>query len=365
MKKNLIFLCFLIFAVQSQYAQQNLVPNGGFEAGTLSWQTSAAGSSQANYTITSDDPASGDSCLQVEIIQLGSNYWDVQAQNFDIGLEEGAGYRISLMAKAASSGTMMNYIIGKATADYDYYSENRNITLSEEWEEYDFSFVSPVTSDDDVVVTLHFVSVGTVWVDDVKVMESAVSEIQVNANGTTVDIEFADEMEDPANEPQITFFVEVNSEHTIPVTEVVQDGSDLKIFTLHLEETIYSGDEVLVSYIPGTVATRGGIEIDAFSLAATNSSTQVISALEYGSENRNLVLYPVPATDVLYLDSRGLPDSYTLQVIDLSGRVLITEMHSGNEIAEIHVKDLRAGMYILTIQPYNTRETMQFTFVRN
>ncbi|MBN2524280.1 MAG: carbohydrate binding domain-containing protein [Bacteroidales bacterium] len=348
MKKILFLSGLFVFVYSGICAQLNLLPNGGFEEGLTYWVASAGGTSQANTSITSDNPASGDSCLQVEVVQLGSNYWDIQVQNFSFGLEEGKGYRISLKAKASSSDIMMNYIIGKATSPYTYYSENRNFELTEEWVEYTFSFTSPVSSEDDVVASLQFVSLGTVWVDDVKIANASVNDIHVNASGNTIDIEFVDEMEDPALEPQITFFAEVNAEKTIQVTSVQQDNSNLRIFTLHLEETIYAGETVTLHYYPGTIATRGGIEIDAFSIPATNNSTQVPTGIN-NPEISDYKLYPVPAIDILYLENKtGYPDC-SVEVYDLSGKRLISETHSGQARTGIQIESLQSGLYILRI----------------
>ncbi len=364
MKKILFFSGLFLFVCSGIYAQLNLLPNGGFEEGISNWVASAGGTSQANTGITGEDPASGDSCLQVEVVQLGSNYWDIQVQNFSFGLEEGKGYKISLKARASASGIMMNFIVGKATSPYTYYSENRNIELTEEWAEYTYSFTSPVSSDDDVVASLQFVSVGTVWVDDVKVAETAVSDVHVNSNGSAIDIEFMNEMEDPANEPQITFFVKVNGEKNIPVTSVVQDNSNLRIFTLHLEDIIYTDDVVTVNYFPGTIATRAGIEIDAFSMEATNNSTQVPTILN-NPEISNYTLYPVPANDIIYLKNKAGYLDCSVQVLDLSGKRLISGVYSKRAKAGIQIGFLQPGIYILRILDAGNHVISYLKFIKN
>lgn len=358
-----LFPAFLILVSVNISAQQNIIPNGGFEEGMTPWITSSGGSSQANYEITSNDPASGDSCLQVNITQLGSNYWDLQAQNFDLGLTEGTGYKISLKAKASSSGILLNFIIGKATEDYAYYSANRNISLTEQWEEYTYSFVSPVTSDDDVAASLQFVSSGTVWVDDITVIASAVSNINVNTDGGSIKIEFSGEMEDPANEPQITFFVDVNGNNNA-VTNVKQSSSNLRIFTLSLADDIFEDDTVTVQYIPGTIATRVGIEINAFSMSAKNNSSIIPSALN-SMEISDFSLYPVPVKDILYLKNSGTLKDFTLQIIDLSGKKLSAEILSNSTISEINVEYLQSGMYILILKAKNSMEMKHFKFIKN
>ena len=86
-------LFMLLFWINTGIAQDNLIPNGGFEYGDTLWDLYAGGESVAEYEITSQDAIEGDSCLKVNVIQLGSNYWEVQFQNINWGAAENQSYR--------------------------------------------------------------------------------------------------------------------------------------------------------------------------------------------------------------------------------------------------------------------------------
>jgi hypothetical protein len=59
-------------------------------------------------------------------------------------------------------------------------------------------------------------------------------------------------------------------------------------------------------------------------------------------------IYPNPANDFIKVDL-GTSNQFTYEVLDASGRTLMTSLHPLSGILQLEVKDLAAGAYILKL----------------
>ena len=103
--------------------------------------------------------------------------------------------------------------------------------------------------------------------------------------------------------------------------------------------------------------------------AATNDTTNLNTALGYySSEELNLVVYPNPANDYIFLSqNKALNNDYDIEIYDQLGRLIIREEWFMHEIVrEIDTGDLPGGLYILKVTAKNGKGTgsRRFTIIR-
>jgi hypothetical protein len=327
-------------------SQENLIPNGGFEYGDTLWDLYADGESEALYSISTADPAEGSNCLEVEVLQLGTNYWDVQFQNLHWSAAENQSYRYSIKARSEPAGKSFNFIVMKGSSPYTYYADNRNISCASEWQTYTYTFTSPVTTEDDIMVVIHLLNDGaTYWFDDIMLFEEIVNAASVRSDGTRIWITFTQEMEDPSLEPQITFIITVNSVKTIKVNSVSLHPQNPRIIELQLADTIYRNDNVNIDYYPGTIATMTGSEIKEFSVQATNLSGMITGIRDYPGEM--LRIYPNPVNDILMIENLDVTQWIGGRIIDLTGKVIRPFDIKSNTI-DVHY--LSSGLYFIQLR---------------
>lgn len=80
----------------------------------------------------------------------------------------------------------------------------------------------------------------------------------------------------------------------------------------------------------------------------TNSNT-VTAVLEGKKSDDVIKLYPNPANDILNIDNITQSDNITLKIIDITGKVVITEKISNSSTAQLNVAHLAQGLYLLEI----------------
>jgi hypothetical protein len=64
--------------------------------------------------------------------------------------------------------------------------------------------------------------------------------------------------------------------------------------------------------------------------------------------NANLVVFPVPSNDVVYIQVNGLTiDSYTL--IDMNGKVIEHKENTALPVVQLNAKQFKSGSYVLIV----------------
>lgn len=78
--------------------------------------------------------------------------------------------------------------------------------------------------------------------------------------------------------------------------------------------------------------------------------------------------YPVPASKEIYLSlSKVKPGAYTVQVMDVSGRMLLqskTEINGSEGLIETRIEKLQSGVYFIKLVHENTKAESVFRFVK-
>lgn len=83
-------------------------------------------------------------------------------------------------------------------------------------------------------------------------------------------------------------------------------------------------------------------------IAEKDSSSCITSGLAY-NELDGLLIYPNPSNGMLNIKT-DLNDIINLQLTSMLGKIIINKTVAGNEIIEINISDLSAGIYILTLK---------------
>ena len=125
-------------------------------------------------------------------------------------------------------------------------------------------------------------------------------------------------------------------------------------------------------YIPGTYRAVGqdGLRLNSSLIDPVNNSepTNVINALYYMSDHlpvymevavggnvgvkeelfNPLKVYPVPANDMLYVKVDA--DVKSIQLVDLSGRILTLSPEISGNVLKLDVSSFAAGSYLLQVE---------------
>jgi len=79
----------------------------------------------------------------------------------------------------------------------------------------------------------------------------------------------------------------------------------------------------------------------------------------------SIQLYPNPVNDIMFVqnDIQGL-DNYSIDVYDLTGRLLIVALNKGEKITRVSVSALSPGTYIANIYDINNQIIKNFKFIK-
>jgi hypothetical protein len=147
--KNLLCFLFsvgvLLLLDPNTLFAQSINTNGGFEDATLGahdvtgWSLMAG--SLATFTITDAEVEEGKYSLQVDIVTLGTNPWDIQAVNEPFPVVPDSVYTFSIWAKADFEGPIVNFTVGSPT--YTEWNRQGQVALTGDWQQVTFQFTAP------------------------------------------------------------------------------------------------------------------------------------------------------------------------------------------------------------------------------
>lgn len=103
---------------------------------------------------------------------------------------------------------------------------------------------------------------------------------------------------------------------------------------------------------PTNFAT-GGFDLDAVGIINYTPGVGIAQP----ANNKSVVVYPVPATDKLYIDLAD-DKNVALQLMDINGKVL-QEIMPGSKHNEIDIRSLSEGIYLLRSQDNNGLQCIQ------
>jgi len=119
----------------------NLVKNPGFEKGVKYWQYVTPQPNENSFSLTTDNPHSGNSCYLAEIKTPGVNPWDVQIAQRSIYVNSGKNYSAGLWARKDGVPANVNIAIINTANNYLYVS--KTISVTDTWQQFDMNFTAP------------------------------------------------------------------------------------------------------------------------------------------------------------------------------------------------------------------------------
>lgn len=360
MKKALLLKMLLFLSSGLIVAQTNLAINGGFEEGIDSvWALDKSDNSEVEYALSTDSPQEGLNCLQANITTLGENPWSVQIKNPFGPVEETKNYKATIWAKSATEGATINFTIGKATAGYNEYGSSYNIALTTQWQMYTVDFTAEVSTTDDITLALHITSTATYWFDNFSVveLEKEITPAIIPSRGNTVTIEFRDQLALISDEDQLPFLV-YSDEKYYEVASVKSESEPTKI-TLTLVDKIEKGTKIKIEYIPGTLQTKAGIELEGFIYNAVNNSTYVAPVATHSEEQKSIKVFPTVVSDILSIENPSNENIATISFYSTTGKC-IKQIKQINDSMHIDLSHIAKNTYLIIIEKSNsTTQTFQ------
>lgn len=145
---------------------QNLVPNGGFESGLTGWTNARSGSGSASFSLESSLQYAGANALKTVVSNPGADNWNVESRApIFTGLGTGKSLTVTFRARAATAGAILNAAFQNGSGTY----RAQAFTLSTSWAFYTWNHT---TIQDSPQFKFQYRSAGTVWIDEVSVMEN-------------------------------------------------------------------------------------------------------------------------------------------------------------------------------------------------
>jgi hypothetical protein len=151
----------------------NMVCNPGFESDISgTWFKEVNTGANATFTLDEAEKSSGNRSLRVDITQVDKNAnYKIQVKQLGITLSKDKTYMLRFKSKA-DKARGINVSIMKDTSPYTNYGATHTFTTSTGWQEYRYSFKP--SDNTDAGTRLTFIigqSTGTVWLDDVELVE--------------------------------------------------------------------------------------------------------------------------------------------------------------------------------------------------
>jgi len=160
---------------------ENLLANGGFEDRIADpWSTYGSASIEVVQELrrpaVDEDVIEGESCLYIEVLAKGGNFWDSGLQHAGHTFEAGKVYTLSAYLKSADGPMQINFKPELSADPWTGYGA-KAFTMTEEWKRYSTT-TPPMPADvNPASITFHIAyDVGEFWVDDVRFYEGTPDE---------------------------------------------------------------------------------------------------------------------------------------------------------------------------------------------
>ncbi|MCB9497176.1 MAG: carbohydrate binding domain-containing protein [Fibrobacteria bacterium] len=174
MAKLRLLTATVAFSVLTVAAQDNLLPNPGFESGKTSWNlyvnssaSDTVGTPEATLTAPAAAARTGLRGAQVVVDGHNANNWDIQLQPPQTWkAEKGKAYHMTFWGKASTTKPMNVAAALGPAAGYAYLT-GWEFSLGTEWKQYEVFYTSPATGVDSLRLNVYLGSdTGTYMFDD-------------------------------------------------------------------------------------------------------------------------------------------------------------------------------------------------------
>jgi hypothetical protein len=162
----------------------------------------------------------------------------------------------------------------------------------------------------------------------------------------------------------------------IKLTDVTfPDGNGINTFGSSANTNLTDGSTTIVfrtfatgeSDIVGTIIPADHIKMTCLAgfynatiqiLSRTLADFEFLTGIEETSARDNIQIYPVPATSELNI--RNLKNIRSIEILDVTGKVISTINTSSDEMIQIPVTNLKRGMYMIRFNTVDGRVIRRF-----
>ena len=316
----------------------NLLSNHGFEQDFNYWNVNLSGNMATKY-IDKNAPAHLLKAACVNETQVPVNAWDIQMSRSDVPLTSGALYTLKFWAKSNPPGrvitTSFMNSINYASYAYQWY------LLTNNWAEYTYSFISPVTQN--ILMTVDMgAGTGTYCYDNfslTKPLPLPVSLMSFTAklhqkNNVTIDFSTASEQNNH-------YF---NIEHGIDAInfdKIAQINGNGNSNTIQKYQFIHQDlQEGVHFYRLKQVDIDGTFKYSDVRKININKNNSV-----FGIET-----FPNPAKNILNINATidENIDTFSITIYDTNGRIILAQNLSNTQ-NQIDMSNLNSGLYFAKI----------------
>jgi len=154
-------------------AATNLIVNGGFENPLSdSWTSWAATGCTAAFTQQTSNAAVGNACARIDVSQTTGLDWNIELAQYNRSLIQGVSYDDTFWARA-DTNRYISVSSQKGSPNWDNYGLYQQVWITTNWQQYTVSFMANATVSDARLQFFAGASTGTVWLDDVRLTQSA------------------------------------------------------------------------------------------------------------------------------------------------------------------------------------------------
>jgi cyclomaltodextrinase / maltogenic alpha-amylase / neopullulanase len=306
---------------------KNLLLNGTFSDNQDYWSNYTNTGTQASFNIENNS-------LVANVINGGTNPWDVQYIQQNILIEKGKIFDILFDASSAQTRTI-NIGVGENTGDYSGYFI-RTITLSTTMQTY--IFTATMTNETDSVARFIIEFGGqnvSVNMDNIILREHIELYLAVSTNSFIIEA---------AANSQKTFTITSNTNWLLT--------SDQTWLTISRDKGSNNATITLTALANPTTAPRTATVEVSGAFSGTVLTPKTITVTQDGMPitefpdivNADIKLYPNPANNFLFIE--GLTQHAVITISDLNGEMLINTGILNNQI---NISNLTKGIYFIKI----------------
>ncbi len=378
MKKLIYSVLVIVLYCGTLSAQQDFVTNGGFEDSPVNIMyttstTEVAGwlleiqSGACSFMVSDQEAAvyAGDHGLMVNVTELGSDSYSLQAVGDSLHLEEEEFYKATLMVKSmVTDSAHMAFTVGR----YDPFSEYARLgggpdhyyrlAPFNEWRKLSVVFMAVV---DLIRVPIHFQELGITYIDELHVTQSEICDAWIDESGDYLYLDLGintDAVPAAFDLSNITLKVNGNDRG---ISSLEVDAETLKplrsILKAQVAGTIGTGAAVTISYSrPASgFLTYDDARVDAnypndkvpkFTNMPVENLSTVVGVHDFNATSA-LTWYLNESRDLLTVD--GLETAELIEIYSITGQ-LIKSVRVSNTRETIGMSEFPAGVYILSVR---------------
>ena len=348
MKKNLLIIILSLFGM-TYLPAQNLLLNGGFEDDLGSWFLQIA-SGSATYSFINPG-LTGNKLLDLNVTEAATvNAWDIQLVQDNINAPSGAYYRLSFWAKADPPASIFADI---STPDYVSFASS-TFNLTSNWAKYSINCSN--NKSELMRLAIYRAQVADYKFDEMEFKNTPAVYLKTNLFGDSVVIYFISSVTLPTTDISNSFTVLVNDVDD-PIVNVSTKGA--KSINVVLQNRIKPDDKVYLMYSGYTISFKTPTilaQVDPFEDSVQNLSngSSPANSVQMIQKQALVSIYPNPATNSFAV--AGADKIESLEIYSISGQTIKLLPNPNN--SNIHISDLKRGVYLVYIHQKNGETTM-------